>query len=492
MTRSLFCRLLIRERRGRSFEFLVFSFGSSGKPWGLLMNEEEAEFEVFGISESVGLPFEDFDFVVEAFKGSGSDSVFEVVQDLGFVAVKDLCEFLEVVEAAGLSSADPSVEESMGFSLWKAPEVAQLLFEQVGLEEGFVEALECGEMLGSVCTEVFIGSEQQEPCALDDLLFSAFEFAVEAPPGVVDGPICHGNHVKGIVDDVDVGQCVGNGSDECRPHVDRDGSDWRPEAFEGAEKGHDRIATFAITHVEHMATLEVHHQSHIAVALSDGKLVDREVSDVSETTSFVFLPEVFFEDLFYQVPPHTEPLRYMFDRRDSAQINDKTFKGPDVTLLSISKEDRLPQGPTTTAALLVMPVQDNPLAAPPYRKSIELPPKPSIQTKMLPARTTNTAPPFPRGELNVEEDASILVFRTDQPVPAKTQSVVNKARRRHRGTSFWFRHQEGASSGGDFSIENRRRRACGACGKVGRQDVGASFPQIRRPHPFIYRKNLSF
>ncbi len=108
------------------------------------MNEEEAEFEIFVIPESVGLPFENFDFVVEAFKGSGGDVVFEVGQELGFVAEKDLCEFLEVVEAAGLSSAEPSVEESMGFSFWKAPEVAQLLFEQVGLEERFVEALECG------------------------------------------------------------------------------------------------------------------------------------------------------------------------------------------------------------------------------------------------------------------------------------------------------------------------------------------------------------
>ena len=89
------------KRSRLSFEFLVLSFGSSGKPWGLLMNEEEAEFEVFGIPESVGLPFEDFDFVIEAFKGSGGDSVFEVGQDLRFMAVKDLCEFLEVVEAAG-------------------------------------------------------------------------------------------------------------------------------------------------------------------------------------------------------------------------------------------------------------------------------------------------------------------------------------------------------------------------------------------------------
>ena len=456
------------------------------------MNEEEAEFEIFGIPESVGLPFEDFDFVVKAFKGSGGDVVFEVGQDSRFVAVEDFCEFLEVVKAAGLSSADPGVEESMGFSLWKAPEVAQLLFEQVGLEERFVEALECGEVLGSVCTKVFIGSEQQEPCAFDDLLFRAFEFAVEASTGVVDGLIRQGNHVKGIVDDVDVGQCVGNGSDECRPHVDRDGFDRRPETSEGAEKRHDRIATFAITHVEHMATLEVHYQGHVAVALSDGKLVDREVPDVSESSSLVFLPEVFLEDLFHPVPPHTEVLGHVLDRRDPAQIDDKTFKGPDVTLLSISKEDGLPQGPATTAALLVMPVQDNPLAAPPYRKRIELPLKPSIQAKMLPARTTSTAPPFPRGELNVVEDASILVFRIDQPVTAKTQSVVNKARRRHRGTSFWFRHQEGVSSGGDFSIENRRRRACGACGKMNRQDVGVSFPQIRRLHPFIYRKNLSF
>ena len=35
------------------------------------MNEVKTQFEIGEVSESIGLSFEDFDFVIEAFQGAG-------------------------------------------------------------------------------------------------------------------------------------------------------------------------------------------------------------------------------------------------------------------------------------------------------------------------------------------------------------------------------------------------------------------------------------
>jgi len=45
--------------------------GSSGKCRGGFMNEVKTQFEIGEVSESIGLSFEDFDFVIEAFQGAG-------------------------------------------------------------------------------------------------------------------------------------------------------------------------------------------------------------------------------------------------------------------------------------------------------------------------------------------------------------------------------------------------------------------------------------
>ena len=41
------------------------------------------EFEILHVSESVCLPFEQFDFVVDAFDHSGGEGIIELVQNAG-------------------------------------------------------------------------------------------------------------------------------------------------------------------------------------------------------------------------------------------------------------------------------------------------------------------------------------------------------------------------------------------------------------------------
>lgn len=71
---------------------------------------------------------------------------------------------------------------------------------------------------------------------------------------------------------------------------------------------------------------------------------------------------------------------------------------------------------------------------------------------MIPSRSAPPALPLLSHTLDVKIDTAIQVLGTNQPVTMKTQSVVNKARRRHRDTSYWFGHLEDVPKGGDFSI----------------------------------------
>ena len=57
------------------------------------MEVVESEFEIFGVPESIGHPFEGFDFVVEPLYGGAGDVVFEIVEQTCLVAGQSLGDF---------------------------------------------------------------------------------------------------------------------------------------------------------------------------------------------------------------------------------------------------------------------------------------------------------------------------------------------------------------------------------------------------------------
>jgi hypothetical protein len=66
------------------------------------MDAEGFEPEEFGISESIGLAFHGFDFVVGAFQGAGRDGVVVPGQDTEGVEAERLGELLEQADAGRL------------------------------------------------------------------------------------------------------------------------------------------------------------------------------------------------------------------------------------------------------------------------------------------------------------------------------------------------------------------------------------------------------
>ena len=72
------------------------------------MESEDFEFEEFVVSESVGLAFHGFDFVVGAFQGAGRDGVVVVGQDAGLVSCSVLANFLSMRMPVTLARATQS------------------------------------------------------------------------------------------------------------------------------------------------------------------------------------------------------------------------------------------------------------------------------------------------------------------------------------------------------------------------------------------------
>ena len=74
------------------------------------------EFEILHVSESVCLPFEQFDFVIDTFYHSGSEGMIEVVQDAGTMGSYGAGEFHDRRNPAGPGFLEPVFQIHLGLS----------------------------------------------------------------------------------------------------------------------------------------------------------------------------------------------------------------------------------------------------------------------------------------------------------------------------------------------------------------------------------------
>ena len=115
-------------------------YGSSGKCRDRLMDEVESQFEIGLIPEAVRLSFEDFDFVVEPFEGTGGDAMPEITQEAGVVFLEGVREFDEMFQADCPCLIDPGFEEgACDLSVREIPKHPEILFQQIGLVQRFVD-----------------------------------------------------------------------------------------------------------------------------------------------------------------------------------------------------------------------------------------------------------------------------------------------------------------------------------------------------------------
>ena len=91
------------------------------------MEMVQSEFEIFLIPEPVSLPFEGFDFVVDAFDHGAGDRVFEVVEQAGSIRCQGLGDFGQVFDSRPECVSTPGLQEcSCGCKIFLFPKEPEL------------------------------------------------------------------------------------------------------------------------------------------------------------------------------------------------------------------------------------------------------------------------------------------------------------------------------------------------------------------------------
>jgi hypothetical protein len=144
----------------------------------------------------------------------------------------------------------------------------------------------------------------------------------------------------------------------------------------------------------------------------------------------------------------------MLDRCNPAQIDDETFEALEVPSAALCEQNGLPEFRATTSANLLVAVQYDQLPLRSDWQRFERSLKSTVENELTGMRSTPLASSLVRCHLHMVNQTSPFVVGRQVPVASKTKTVVQKARRRHRGPSFVFSTKEDRPSGGDFSTHD--------------------------------------
>ena len=145
----------------------------------------------------------------------------------------------------------------------------------------------------------------------------------------------------------------------------------------------------------------------------------------------------------------------MLDRRNAAQIDDEAFEALEVPSATLCEQDGLPEFRSAPSANLLVAVQHDQLSLRSDWQCFERSLKSAIENELARMRTTPPASSLVRGHLHMMNQTSSFEMGRQVPVASETETVVQKASRRHRGPSFVFSTKEGHPLGGDISTHDQ-------------------------------------
>ena len=419
------------------------------------MKEGQAEFEVFDIAEAVGLAFEDLDLVVDSFERTSGDPVIEVGKKAVSVCSERLGQFDEVLVTGSQSSSDPSTEELLGCCfVGGSPEPAQVLLQKVRLKKWSIEMLEFFKVGQGRMIEPFAAFEEKEPASFQHASILALETAIHIPPRCIDSGIRQSDDVIGVMHDRHVLKDFSNAKKIGGPHVHRDGLELRASGLQPTQERDHSVGTSALSRMENLPGVEVEDDGHVLVSLADGELVDSDAPDSLEGSLLEPSSKVPFEHVLHEIPAHSEESSHMLDRCNPAQIDDETFEAPEVSSAALCEQNGLPEFRAATSANLLVAVQHDHLPSRSDWQRFECSLKSTIENEVTVRRATSLASSLVRCHLHVMDQASSFVSGRQVPVASKTKTVVQKARRRHGGSSFDLGTKEDRLLGGDFSTHD--------------------------------------
>jgi hypothetical protein len=141
-----------------------------------------------------------------------------------------------------------------------------------------------------------------------------------------------------------------------------------------------------------------------------------------------------FENILDQRPADAEQQRNMFDGSDPAQIHDEPFECLDVTLLAYCECNWLSKLQTASLTELLMSVKNNELLPGTYWERSKGPLETPLERQLMGLGATASACALIKTQLDVVINSPTSIVRPQMLVASQAKGVIQKARRRHRGS----------------------------------------------------------
>ena len=145
---------------------------------------------------------------------------------------------------------------------------------------------------------------------------------------------------------------------------------------------------------------------------------------------------MFLEDVFDQIPAHSQEKGYVFDRGNTAQVNHITIKDLEPSSFAFGKIDGLPQSPTTMTAILKMTMQNLQTAPVGLQATLENNAQISLHDQLIPTSPTSSTRTLFLLLDHVVVNGPATVLGSQMLIAHQTQSMIKIACRRQGRSPF--------------------------------------------------------
>jgi len=161
------------------------------------------------------------------------------------------------------------------------------------------------------------------------------------------------------------------------------------------------------------------------------KLINRNVSDLTEFSSLQTAAQIFLEDPFDQVPSYPQEGGHGLDGGDRAQLDHETLEGPQRATFGFGQINGFPQDTTTAPTVLFMPVKNDLLRPLSDGQRMKDPGELPSLSQVVPAGRAAPAEPLCVFPSHMVQHDAVSVLGAKMPVVPQAQGVVEIACRRH-------------------------------------------------------------
>jgi len=281
--------------------------------------------EVTEVMEAIGLPFDDFDLVIDPFQLSGMNRIVAVIQDSVPVATQGFGKLDHIRMLYGSGQGTPFLQGLLGPGPGSVgPDVFQFVFEDQNHIDDFVQAEELFQVL-TIFKSPDIGPVSQEKVfgTFEDLFVGLGGFPVFAVSHFIDDPVELGHDMKKVENDLDMGDFCLDGQDIGVPHIHHHGFQMLPLLPAHAREKSLQGSRFAVlADPNHPPRLVVENHRQVAVTFADRDFVHSQDAE----PSIVGLPIGLFQEVLVdgldRFPVQSQMAGDFLDGHDLRQFED--------------------------------------------------------------------------------------------------------------------------------------------------------------------------